>query len=504
MSEKELIQNILRMAGEDRNLVERACDFAQQKHAGQTRFSSEPYFVHVLHTAYILCELGSSSTTIAAGLLHDTMEDAGVTYKEIEELFGGEVAFIVEGVSKLGKLRYHGADRHNESLRKFFVAMSQDIRVLMVKLADRLHNMRTLAFIPETKRLRIARETLEIYAPIAYRLGIRKINRELEDLAFPFVYPEEYKKTIEFVKSQAGGKDQEDLEKFLRSIKKELALSKVPVVRTEYRVKGLYSVFKKISRRDKQNIYDVLAVRIITPSTDDCYRALGVIHASWRPLPGRIKDFIAFPKPNGYQGLHTTVLTGSEQTVEVQIKTEEMYLDGEYGIAAHASYKETGGRAKGQGFKWISGLLSGSAMRNHSDAKDAPKWIKELVEYQKTKGSPMTDELHGDFFSHRIFAFTPNGDVIDLPINATPVDFAYAVHSEIGDHIHGAKVNGKMSALDTPLANGDIVEILTRAKSKPNARWLNFAKTASARKRIRMKTEKKEAADKKAPRKKAR
>jgi len=468
----------------DKELIKKAFYFAEKIHSKNTRLSGEPYFSHVSETAKILGEYGVGATTISAGLLHDTIEDGDTSREEIEKEFGKEILFLIEGVTKLGKLKYHGADRHNESMRKLFVAMSQDIRVVMIKLADRLHNMRTLSPLREDKKLRIARETIEIYSPIAYRLGIRKLSRELEDLAFPYVHPKEHDEVKKIAKHRYDEMLQ-SLEKFLKSIKKELAKSGITKVKTEYRVKGLYSLFKKIKSKEKniEKIYDILAVRIILPSIEDCYRTLGIIHASWRPLPGRIKDYIAFPKPNGYRSIHTTVFTGDGNIVEVQIRTEEIHKESEYGITSHISYKEKNKKLN-SGLIWAKHLLP---PKIDGEISNTPIWIKELVEYQKNQEDPklLKEELKSDFFQYRIFVFTPIGDVIDLPKDSSPVDFAYAIHSEIGDHMVGAKINGKLVSLNTSIHNGDVVEIMTKPKAKPTRKWLDYAKTALAKKHIR-------------------
>lgn len=484
------IQQILAGTKEDSELLQKAYAYAKKAHAGHTRFSGEPYFVHLSETAKILAEYGMGSQTIAAGLLHDTLEDVDIKPEDLEKEFGSEILFLVEGVTKLGKLRYRGTDRHNESLRKLFVAMSQDIRVLMIKLADRLHNMRTLAYIPEEKQKRIANETLEIYAPIAYRLGIRKLSRELEDLAFPYVYPEEYKKIQSDMKRRYED-NVESLEKFLKSIKKALAKEGITNVKTEYRVKGLWSLFKKMQSKKMHidEVLDVLAIRVIVPQSDECYRVLGIIHAQWRPLPGKIKDYIAFPKPNGYRGLHTTVFTGDGNVAEVQIRTEEMHKESEYGIASHIGYKQSG--TVSQSLDWVNHLLPKS---NHArtnvhtgNKKDVPGWIKDLVQHHASEGDneKFREGLRSDFFERRIFVFTPHGDVVDLPTDSTPIDFAYTIHSNIGDHMAGAKVNGKMISLDTKLQHGDIVEIITKVSAKPNSKWIDNAKTTMAKRHIR-------------------
>ncbi|HVS79543.1 MAG TPA: RelA/SpoT family protein [Candidatus Paceibacterota bacterium] len=500
MEVSEIIELIKSPSPEDVALIQKAYGFAKEAHKDQKRFSGDPYFSHLFETAKILAELGMSPTTIAAGLLHDSVEDVGVTRETLQAEFGDEILFLVEGVTKLGQIRYHGSNWHTESLRKLFVAMSQDIRVLMVKLADRLHNMRTLSSVPQEKQKRIAAETLEVYAPIADRLGIGRLHRELEDLAFPFVFPEHYAKTRELV-ARRQEEMNADLEKFHTSLEKVFSDAGFPQAKTSYRVKGLYSLYKKLARNnmDIEKVYDLMALRVIVDTVADCYQALGIVHANWRPLPGRIKDFIAFPKTNGYKSLHTTVFTGDGGIVEVQIRTADMHREAEYGIASHLSYKQ--GAAKGSAahpaLEWVKGLIPSrkvgglGAASAHLSYSDVPEWIKELVEYQKSQGDQEFEEgLKEDFFRERIFVFTPVGDVVDLPIDSTPVDFAYAVHSDIGNHMSGAKVNGKLVSLDTALRNADIVEIQTKKNAKPNRKWIDSAKTSMAKKHIRQALEK--------------
>ncbi len=489
MSAQDFIKLISSPSKYEVDLVVKAFAFVERAHHGHQRRSGEPYLKHLSETAQILAELGAGGATIAAGLLHDTIEDAGIEREEIVREFGEEIAFLVDGVTKLGHLKYRGTNRHNESLRKLFVAMSEDIRVLLIKLADRLHNMRTLSFVSEDKQKRIATETLEIYAPIAYRLGIRKINRELEDLSFPYVYPKEHEEMKKTLKEQHLDRA-ESLEKFSRSVKKALAKEGLTKTKTEYRIKGLYSLHKKYLRYDKdlEKIYDISAMRVLVDSIADCYRVLGVIHGRWRPLPRRIKDYIAFPKPNGYQGLHTTVFIGDGNIVEVQIKTHEMQRYSEYGIAAHFSYKE-GGRDKNV-LAWIYALLPKSKISARATAiknEDVPKWISELATYEEPSKDYklFRERLTSDFFNQRIFVFSPKGDVVDLPVNSTPIDFAYAIHSDVGNHMTGAKVNGKLISLDTSLHNGDIVFIMTNESAKPNQKWTNMAKTSMAKRHIR-------------------
>ncbi len=489
---KELLSFINEKSKEDTEILQKAYSFAEKSHKEQTRKSGEPYFNHLCQTAKILAELNMSPVTICAGLLHDVLEDTDITKEQLEKEFGVEITFLVEGVTKLGHLKYHGENRYNESLRKLFIAMSKDIRVLIIKLCDRLHNMRTLEFVPKEKQTRIARETLEIYAPLAYRLGIRKINRELEDISFKYVYENEYKKVLELVKSQR--EDQEQfLEKFIRNIKKELAKNNIVNFETDYRVKGLYSLYKKLKRQnfEIEKIYDVLAVRIMLVDIPECYKVLGIIHSIFKPMPGRIKDYIAFPKANGYKSLHTTVFTGEGQIVEVQIKTKEMQLEAEYGIASHISYKKTtneGQKVKSKPeFDWIKKMIPKTEKITDDKKTDIPKWVKELVKYEKDENNTekYLDDVKNDFFGERIFVFTPKGDVLDLPFQSTVVDFAYNIHSDIGDHTFGAKINGKFVSIDTTLLNGDIVEIVTKPNSKPTRKWLNFVKTTLAKRNIK-------------------
>ncbi|OHB15370.1 MAG: hypothetical protein A2431_03725 [Candidatus Zambryskibacteria bacterium RIFOXYC1_FULL_39_10] len=443
----------------EKELVKKAYEFAQKAHEGQKRLSGEPYFNHLFATAKSIAELGMDAITVSAGLLHDTLEDTETKSETIEKEFGKDVLFIVEGVSKLGALKYRGADRHNESLRKLLLATSKDLRVLIVKFCDRLHNMRTLYFLPPEKQGRIARETLEIYAPIAYRLGIRKLSKELEDLSFPFVNKEGFKEMSSLLK--IGYDDRlENLEKFRKSVTKELAKSGFTNFHSDYRVKGLYSSYKKYLKfkKDIEKIYDILAMRLIVEKTEDCYRALGIIHASWRPLPGRIKDYIAFPKQNGYQSLHTTVFTGEGDLVEIQIRTKDMHKEAEYGIASHALYKTEG--------------------EKNNSKKDVTSWIKNISDQDPA-------DIKHDFLSERIFVFTPKGDVVDLPVGSSAIDFAYVIHSDIGDKMSGVKINGKLSPLESILKEGDIIQIITSKNARPKHKWLEYAKTSFAKRHIR-------------------
>ncbi len=490
----QLISLLSEISDSDKALVEKAYKFAEKAHSGQKRFSGEPYFNHCFETAKILAEQGMGPVSVAAGLLHDALENAGIKPEELEKEFGKEILFLVDSVTKLGKLHYHGVERHIESLRKLFVAMSQDLRVLIIKLADRLHNMRTLQFVKPEKQERIAAETLQIYAPLAYRLSMRKINRELENLAFPYVFPKEHE-TVKGLLKQREKESVARLEKFSRSMKKELAKNGLTQIHTDARLKSLFSLWRKLQRKNMEieKIYDILALRVIVPSLDDCYKALGIIHSHWRPLPGRIKDYIAFPKPNDYKGIHTTVFTGDGGIVEVQIRTEEMHRQAEYGVAAHLAFKEGKKTSdKTLGLLWLAQFIPFINKKMDEPAtenKEVPNWIKQIADSQTELLKSGTDEyfdnMQTDFFQHRVFVFTPKGDAVDLPIEAGPIDFAFAIHSDIGDHASGAKVNGKLVSLDTKLKNGDIVEILVKESAHPNAKWLNFVKTNFAKKKIR-------------------
>ena len=461
---------------EDSALIARAFQFAEKKHEGQKRLSGDPYFTHLLETAKTLSYLNMDAKTIAAGLLHDVLEEGGVKEEDLEKEFGKEVTFLVHGVTKLGKYQYRGLERHTESLRKFLVATSEDARVLIIRLADRLHNMKTLHYVPENKRRRIALETLEIYAPLANRLSIGKIKGELEDLAFPFVYPEEYAWTLKIHKEKSKDATKR-LEKIYRSLQKDLSEAGIIPKQVDYRIKHLYSTYQKLLRYDKdpEKIYDITALRIIVSDLSECYRVLGIVHSKWSPLPGRIKDYISIPKPNGYQSLHTTVFTGDGGIVEIQIRTEHMHKEAEFGIAAHLGFKEGLGLQKGGPIKkkllWVERLLD---------------WHKNIAE-----SGEFLEDLKIDLFRDRVFVFTPKGDVIDLPEGSCPIDFAYAIHSDIGDTMAGAKINNKMCSIDTKLKNSDIVEIVRKKDLTVSPRWLDYVQTPFARKHIKMILQKK-------------
>ncbi len=502
---KEIVAAMHKPSEEDVVYIEKAYDLSRRAHEGQLRYSGEPYFIHPAATAKLLAEFGMDATTIAAGLLHDVVEDGKATREDIEKEFGKELLFIVDGVTKLGTHRYHGAERHAESLRRLLVATASDIRVLIVKLADRYHNMQTLEHVPEHKRRRIALETIEIYAPIADRLGMGKVKREIEDLAFPFVDPDAARHTAEVRKLKT--KETEDgLAKVRKELVQELAKKGLVTFRTDIRMKGLWSLHQKLSRKhdDITLIHDIAALRIIVPKIEDCYAALGIVHALYRPLPGEFKDYIAFPKPNGYQSLHTTVVTPEAGIVEIQIRTEEMHRSAQFGIASHMSYKQLGkdveklekdmqkSRFSSLSFAWVRSLIPSLLKVSEGDGKSSgetkiPSWLAELAEaHAEVAGSQeFVEGLKEDFFSHRVFVFTPHGDVVDLPTASTPIDFAYAIHSDLGNHLQGAKVNGKLVSFDTALGNGDVVEIIRRDSAHPSPKWVEYAKTSLARRHIR-------------------
>lgn len=452
----------------DQALIEKAYTFAREAHKNQKRNSGEPYFQHCIEVAKNCASFGADATTISGALLHDTLEDTAVTEESLTELFGEEITFLVNGVTKLGKLKYQGVERHVESMRKFFIALAEDIRVLIIKLADRLHNIQTLEHVPPEKQRRIAVETIEVYAPLAGRLGMGKLKGILEDYAFPFAYPEEYtetKKIMEHLVPEAT--------KAVTIVKKEVEeiLDSFSITATiEARVKHTYSLYRKLVKYDMDTgkIHDIVALRIIVSSISDCYQVLGLMHMQWKPIPGRIKDWIAVPKPNGYKSLHTTVVT-PHGVVEIQIRTEEMHSDAELGIASHLVYKEV------------------SAGKEAPSMKQQISWLEQLKELSTLATSTHDmDELKLDFFNHRIFVFTPKGDVVDLPEDASAIDFAYMIHSDLGNSLSSVKINKKMASIETRLKNGDLVEVITSKNAHPSNKWLEHAKTSFARKKIRV------------------
>ena len=448
--------------------MEKAYRFAREFHKGQQRDSGEPYLIHPLKVAEILAGMRMDLVSIQTALLHDVVEDTGATIDEIRKQFGEEVAACVDGVTKLAKFDFFSAEeRQAESFRKMLLAMVNDIRVIIVKLADRIHNMRTLGFLSTERRHRIAQETLEIYAPIAHRLGMGKVRGELEDLALRYLEPESYQEIVQDIESKRHSND-EFLSEIRRVVESELRREGIPA-RVEGRMKRPYSIWQKIRRQkiSLDQVYDLLALRIVTDSVKNCYAALGVIHNEWRPIPGRIKDFIAIPRPNLYQSLHTSVVGPHGQHFEVQIRTEEMHRIAEEGIAAHWKYKE--GR------------------KGPAEDDQRMAWLRHLVEWQRDMQDPgeFMSTLKVDLYPEEVYTFTPRGKVIVLPRDATPIDFAYAIHSDVGHTCVGAKVNGRIVPLRSGLRNGDIVEIMTQPNHQPSKDWLGLVKTSRARNKIK-------------------
>jgi GTP pyrophosphokinase len=453
----------------DLELLRRAYVFSTFEHKGQVRHSGEPYMVHPLEVADFLADLRLDAVTIAAGLLHDVVEDTLTSIERIEELFGPEVAHVVEGVTKISTIPFSSSEeRQAENFRKMLLAMVDDIRVILVKLADRLHNMRTLHHLPEDRRVTIAQETLDIYAPIANRLGMSKVKNELEELCFRYLETKGYESLRGRV--EARRRVSEGLiEELKQTIGAKLSEAQVLFIRIDGRIKRLYSIWQKLKKQkiELEQVYDFVALRIITRSVKDCYATLGIIHNTWSPVPGRIKDFIAMPRPNGYQSLHTSVISEKGTPFEVQIRTEEMHQQAEEGIAAHWKYKE--GRV--------------------GDQRDERyfQWMRQLLEWQLEVRDPQEfiNNLKIDLYPEEVYIFTPKGEVKAFPRGATPLDFAYAIHTDVGHRCVGARVNGKMVPLRTRLKNGDIVEIVTQAGHAPSRDWLNFVVTSRARQKIR-------------------
>jgi guanosine-3',5'-bis(diphosphate) 3'-pyrophosphohydrolase len=453
---------------EDLTPLRKAFEFARERHAGQTRASGEPYITHPLAVTLILAERQMDMVCLLTGLLHDVLEDTTATAEEIRRLFGEDVARCVNGVTKLSKISLGNREaRQAESVRKMLLAMVEDIRVILVKLADRLHNLRTLDCLARDRQERIAAETIELYAPIAHRLGMGKMRGELEDLGFRYLEPDAYREVTEAIETRRQANEQ-FLEEIRRTIERKLSHEMIPA-RVQGRVKRPWSVYQKLRRQkiDIDQVYDLMGIRIITDSVRNCYAALGVIHNEWHPIPGRIKDFIAIPRTNLYQSLHTSVMGPTGVAFEVQIRTEEMHRIAEEGIAAHWKYKE--GR------------------RGPAEDDQRVAWLRQLVEWQREMRDPgdFLSNLRVDLYPEEVYCFTPKGKVVVLPRDASPVDFAYAIHTDVGHTCTGAKVNGRMVPLKHMLRNGDVVEILTTSGGQPSRDWLAFVKTAKARNKIR-------------------
>lgn len=456
---------------EDVSLVMRAEEFATNAHAGQKRKSGEPYIIHPLAVAQTVADWGFDAQTLAAALLHDTVEDTAVTVQGLAKEFGPKVAELVDGVTKLGQVDFNseGTNRSHENLRKLLVAMSRDLRVIIIKLADRKHNLATLKYLNEEDRVRIAKESLAIFAPLADRLGMGRLKAEIEDAAFKYSEPERYAELSRELSAYTK-KANRYIAKLREFITSKLAASGVATVSVEGRPKHLYSVYKKLTKTGKSidKVYDLLAVRVIVPKESDCYQALGILHQYFKPLIYRIKDYISVPKPNGYRSLHTTVFALEGRITEIQIRTPQMHEEAEMGLAAHFFYDQQ--------------------KLDKKQPQGVPKnlqWVGQLAKFEGEMKADFVDMVSHDLFVDRIFIFTPKGDLFDLPEGSTPLDFAFAVHTDIGLHAMGALVNGKMQALGSHLENRDVVQIITRRSAKPTLDWLNHVKSSMARSRIK-------------------
>ena len=480
MQEKEItIQDIISKRKQhsrrvDTKLIMKAYNLANEKHKDQKRHSGEPYIIHPMNVAYILADVGLDDSTICAALLHDVIEDTDVTDQDIRKQFGDEIADMVEGVTKLGTMNFVSVEeRQVEDYRKMFLAMGKDIRVIIIKLADRLHNMRTLKFLKRDRQIANAKETMEIYAPLANRLGLYSMKWELEDLSFKYLHPDEYHELVEGINKKREERLQ-FIEKIMADIRVQLKKQHIDAEVTG-RAKHLYSIYRKMKRDNKtlDQIYDLFALRILVNSVKDCYAALGVVHEMYSPMPGRFKDYIAVPKPNMYQSIHTTLLGEKGTPFEVQIRTWDMHRVAEYGIAAHWAYKEASYFGKKQSVKVEEDKLA---------------WLRETLEWQKDMQDPQEflDTLRTELFVDEVYVFTPKGAIKVLPRGATPIDFAYSVHAEVGNHMTGCKINSKMMPIITPLKSGDIIEILTSENSKgPSRDWLKFVKSTGAKNKIK-------------------
>ena len=469
LNEEELKEKIRRIYPEAQSeMILRAFSLAKKAHEGQLRMSGEPYFIHPCHVANILIDLGMDAESVEAGFLHDVLEDTDVTREELTEAFGAGVVSLVEGVTKLNKLQFHSKEQAQaENLRKMLLAMAKDVRVIIIKFADRLHNMRSLSYKPEESQLAIAKETMEIYAPLAARLGMSQVKGELEDIAMRYLYPKEYYELVNLISSK-----KEERDAFVQAATEQLRV-KLDEMGLHYEINGrakhFYSIYRKMQRQNSSidQIYDLVAIRIIVDTVKDCYNVLGLVHSMWTPLPGRFKDYIAMPKANMYQSLHTTVLNSFGKPFEVQIRTKEMHRLAEYGIAAHWKYKDgKTDRDLDEKIRWIREVMA----LHESDVEDSAEYLSAL----KT-----------EMFNDEVFVFTPQGDVKNLPAGSTVVDFAYAIHSDVGNKCVGGKINMKIVSLSTKLRTGDIVEIITSPNAKPSRDWLRFVASSATKARIR-------------------
>ena len=473
---QKIIQNLKDSTSErELDLLEKAFEFAEKSHFEQKRESGEPFINHPLRVALTISQMKLDTNAVIASLLHDVVEDCKVPISEIKSQFNDEISFLVNGLTKVNQIKYKEDDNiEKENFRNMILAMSKDIRIILIKLADRLDNMKTLWPLEPIKRRKKSLETLEILAPLAYRLGMSDIAAQLEDLAFPYSYPEEYRLSKKII-----GKRKEELENYLQElvplVQKKLKENNLNPQKIKSRAKHLYSVWRKLQKEDMdiKRIYDLVAMRIIMPNIEECYGALGIIHQMWKPVPGRFKDYIALPKPNGYQSLHTTVFAKNERIVEIQIRTPQMDEEAEWGIAAH----------------WIYGDLKDSKKYKKKGKFNPPKkfyWINQLRDWQKKfyDSKEFLNSLKVDFFKDRIFVLTPKGDIIDLPDGATTIDFAYQIHTDVGNQAAGAKVNGKLVSLDYKLQSGEVVEIINKKRKLPSSSWLEFVKMTETKKRI--------------------
>ena len=491
MLELRDILNVARRLNEGKKqIISKAYHFALQTHKDKLRlFSKERIDEHITRLGFVLAELGMSDEVIAAGLLHHTLREGAISRERLVAEFGKTITLLVEGATRLRDIKYTSDVGHIESLRKLFVASATDIRILILKLADRLDSERSFSNLEPERRYHMARETMEIYVPLARRLGFQKMSREMEDLSFQYIEPERYRELQKWLKKRQHERAH-PLEKFHKSLLKHFAKAGMRNVETDTRQKGIYSIHEKIyfHKKELEDVHDVLAISVQVDTVEDCYRALGVVHAKWRPLPGKIKDYIAFPKTNGYQSLHTTVFIGDGDIIEIQIRTREMHERAEYGIASHFSYKERKKNTSDPYYSWLNQFLSfDKADEKEKSYSYVPKWLRHII-HGGSKDVSETDHitnLKSDFFQNRMFIFDPRGEVLDLPVHATPVDFAYELDAERAHHLHGAKVNGKMVPISTELRSGDIVEIVTRDSAHPTEKWHTYAKTVLAKKMIR-------------------